>query len=150
MHAKEVQPTDVIYYSQITTLNKLNNILALRVDEKLKKEASKQQIKILGPIQWNYYGTDGNPDTAFTLEIVFPVDRPGRDDEFKFKTLPSFKCISVIHKGSWLSIKDVYDNVIPQMHVEGLSLTGNCREIYSKIVGPASEENITEVQVEYK
>lgn len=113
------------------------------------EETKQQNIEIIGANQWNYLGTDGSLDTPFTLELAFPVKEAGTEGKFKFKTLPAFNCLSVTHRGSWDTLKDLYETTIPEMISRGMTLTGNCREIYLQVSGPNSSENVTEVQIEY-
>ena len=83
MESKIVKPITVLFYSEVTNLSGLAKLVRVKANE-LHKEAVSYKMEITGPVNWIYYGMDGNQKTNFTLEIAIPVFCENRD---RFLTL---------------------------------------------------------------
>ncbi|MBU3918206.1 GyrI-like domain-containing protein [bacterium] len=155
MKLKTVEPQTVFFHATTTTIPGLMD-LTLKIPPKLFLELEKTKSKTTGPISWHYYGMDGNPETEFQLEIAIPVDKSSEyQGEFGFKSLGEFKCVSLIHEGSWTTINKGYEKLIQETIKAGYALAFESREIYHNIKTAEDEknkrfdalDNVTEIQM---
>ena len=155
MIVKDVAPFTVFFHSQQANIAELAD-LTREIPPRLFLEVEKTGSKINGPISFLYYGMDGNPETEFQLEIVLPVDKAGSgQDEFDFKVLDRFKCISTVLEGSWSLLGQSYEKLVNEAIKAGHNLMFESREIYHNITDAEAEkrkrfespENITEIQM---
>jgi len=147
METKIIKPINVLYYSTVTNLEGLSKLVRVKANE-LYKEAIKNKMDITGPVYWIYYGMDGNPQTNFTLEIAIPVlCETHYEGIFQMKEIPEFKCVSMIHYGSWYDMPGSYSQLISEVYKNNLALSGVSREVYLNIDFVNLERNITEIQV---
>lgn len=136
----------VMFFTTTTTLEELDQYV-FTIAEKLYAAICSQQLIPTGPQFWTYIGMDGNPATKFTLEICVPVNgQPGRPSDFLFKELPAFKCMSIIHNGSWDELGKAYAANMPEI-MQQQQLTGITRETYSNIDFENAANNITDIQI---
>lgn len=113
-------------------------------------EIASQGISPAGPQVWYYSGCDGaSADAEFDLLISVPVVNKGIDREnFEFLPLPSYKCVSKIHKGSWSELPNAYEVFVGEIAKAGLTLVGTSREIYLNCDFENQQNCITEIQME--
>jgi effector-binding domain-containing protein len=122
----------------------LNNL-----PNELMAKAAELQIEVAGPQIWQYTGSDGKPETRFTLDICIPItEGKGDAGKFQFAELPVFNCVSEIHKGDWNKLGETYQRVIGEMIRKSMFPTGTSREIYSVCDFERPENNITEILIE--
>jgi effector-binding domain-containing protein len=145
MEIKEISPMTVFYRTMQTTLSEMNQYVVTTPSE-MYHEALKEGIEITGPQVWIYQGMDGNPNTCFTLEIALPVIKP-LISNLQFKELPASKCATLIHKGDWGKLKDSYEKLIGEIIESDNTMNMCCREVYTVVEAPGSENNITEIQM---
>lgn len=152
MQIKTLPPMQVLYFSTKTTLKGLDE-LAGKIPASLYAEATRLQLLVSGPQYWFYYGADGNPDNEFTLEIVLPVTgQASKESTYSIKQIEAFKCLSVIHEGSYDNLPKTYGEVMPKVFAEGFAMTDNkeVREMYLNI-DFANEDNCrTEILIGIK
>jgi effector-binding domain-containing protein len=148
MQIKEVKPMTFFYYSVQTTLRELLSYVRV-VAKDLHKEAALHDIKVTGPVYWQYIGFNGNPVKEFTLEIALPVAdiRPTYTGKFQFRKTESFKCLSTWHEGSWAELSQTYGALFDYISQHGLTSIGVNREIYFNMDFNQPEANLTEVQI---
>jgi len=150
MNIREVNPITVLYTSYQTTYANMMQYVRV-VARDLYQYAGEQNLEITGPIYWIYYGSDGNPETEFTLEIALPVTSTTLDnDRFSIKTLEPFKCVNEVLYGSWANIPAVYTDLISGALEAKYELSGITREVYINMDFLNSDNNITEVQLGIK
>lgn len=115
----------------------------------LYKDAAQNNLEVTGPLYWNYYGMDGNPETIFTLEIALPVTKPdvAYKGNFAIKTIKGGKFACMVHNGPWEQLPQTYGQLIPQLFQHNLSMNGYSREIYVNMDFLNSQNQITEVQI---
>lgn len=146
MELKTVQPVKVMCRALETTLKNIQNDVDGTYGE-IEAAAQKLKLKQTGAPQWIYYGSDGNPDTKFTLEMAVPVNGEAATNDYKFKELPEFKCATMLHKGSWSDFTKTYEQLIGAMMSKGIEMSGVSREVYQTIDFDIPENNITEIQI---
>ncbi len=148
METKKIEKTWVAAHSLKTTLSKLQDIVGVKPDM-VKEELNKQGIESSAPQIWNYIDCDGKMDTEFTLEICFPVEKQGTDNDIiEFKELKDFKCITHTHNGPWTEFGQVYEKIFEGIGKEGIMPTGNSREVYHNCDFEDQTKCITEIQIE--
>jgi effector-binding domain-containing protein len=145
MEIKEISSMNVFYKTFQTSLLEMSKYV-LTTPTEMYNEAQKNDLKIIGPQVWIYQGMDGNPNTRFTLEIALPVIKPIKNN-LQIKELPAFKCAAIIHKGDWGNLKNSYEKIISEIYNSGNSMSNFCREVYTIVESPDSENNITEIQI---
>jgi effector-binding domain-containing protein len=139
---------NVLYSTFQTSLATIHDKVGV-VARDLYEEAARQHLLVTGPVYWFYYGSDGKPETVFTLEIAIPVSgEPRTTERFRFNKLPAFKCLSLMHEGSWADLGQTYSSLMQEIAARNLAMTGVCREVYINIDFTRDECNLTEVQVE--
>jgi effector-binding domain-containing protein len=113
-------------------------------------EAAKEnRILLHGPVLHYYYGA---PHTAlnkpFKMEtgFLFP-ERAEAVGEFKARTLPSYKCASILYVGPARQIGDAWQELYRSVRGQGLTPTNEERELYLYWEGADSLNNIVQVQV---
>ena len=147
MEIKTIKPVTVVYFRTKAKLADLQQYVGSKPDE-LFADATKNGLEIIEPNYWVYYGMDGNPATEFELEIAFPVNaNENYNGDFELKELAEFKCVTTMHKGSWMDMPQAYTNLINSVFQNGHSLSGQCRELYLNVNFIDIEENITEIQL---
>jgi effector-binding domain-containing protein len=147
MTIKNTPPFNALVFSTQCTLPQLGEHVG-HVAKDMYQEAARIGVMPTGPIQWNYYGIDGKPETVFTLEIVLPIQEKNVVAEgFEWKQIPSFKCVSVIHEGPWANLPQAYQKAIGELYANGLSMTKDCREIYINMDFENQENNVTQIQI---
>jgi effector-binding domain-containing protein len=111
--------------------------------------ATKAGLVPAGPQIWRYVGADGNKDTIFSLEMALPVSGVaiGTSLGYNLSETPSFKYVSTIHHGSWDNLYQTYARIIAELQTNGLTMTDECREVYTVVDMENPANNITEVQM---
>ena len=147
MQVRMYPAMNVLYCSFETSLLTLHDKIGT-VARDLYSEAARQHLLVTGPVYWLYYGADGVPGTIFKLEIAIPVSGiPETNDRFLFKELDTFKCLSVLHEGSWSDLKQTYEKLIAKVGIDNLAMNNICREVYINVDFSRDECNLTEVQI---
>lgn len=147
MEIKTTPPVKVIFFTTRTSLEELESFI-VKVAESLYAEVTKQGLIPTGPQYWTYHGMDGKPDTVFTLEICVPVNAaPKTESVFQYKELPAFKCVSLLHNGSWDNLGKVYSSAMANIFAKQKQPSGFSREMYINIDLENPANNITEVQI---
>lgn len=146
MQVKEVKPINFLFARRETTLGELANHLP--VGQQIFKEAVEKGLTITGPVHWHYFGFV-DPQKSFTLEVSVPVAQvlSDYDGEFHFKRTEPFRCVSMVHEGSWLRMPESYGKLMLYMNENQLIGTGNSREVYTNVDVQFIEANVTEIQI---
>lgn len=147
MQIKIVKPINFVFFRTETTLSELANHLSKAPE--LFKEAVACNLWVTGPVHWHYMGFTGEAAKPFTLEISLPVAAipADYDGRFHFKRTEPFRCISVVHEGSWAQMGDTYTKVMSFLGQNDLVPIGINRELYINVDFQDIESNTTEVQV---
>jgi effector-binding domain-containing protein len=90
--------------------------------------------------------------SRFTQGIYIGDISPGDvikeyDGRFHFKRTEPFKCVSLIHEGSWQDLPRSYGTLMQFINKKHLKLAGVNREIYINADFASPDANITEVQI---
>ncbi|HEY0273841.1 MAG TPA: GyrI-like domain-containing protein, partial [Chitinophaga sp.] len=97
---------------------------------------------------WHYHGFDGHPATKFELWIGLPVATPlEAAGPYQVVTTPAFACVSALHKGSWDTLGNTYEQLLAGIRMGGLQTGGEAREHYIHCDFEHPEHNLTLVQV---
>lgn len=150
MEIKTLPVFSALCYTEKTNNAGLQKLVRIKARE-LYTEAINRQIEITGPLYWNYYGMDGNPETLFTLEIAIPVVVPTMyNGVFVIKEIPggAFACLT--HYGIWESLSSAYGVLIPEILQAGYTMIGFSREIYLNMDFNNPQNHVTEIQVGVK
>jgi effector-binding domain-containing protein len=144
---KQVRPINFLFYRTETTVGELEKFLPVAND--LFGEAFENKLRITGPVHWHYFGFSTEVDNTFTLEIALPVAEvlSEYDGSFHFKRSEPFKCVSLIHEGSWQDLPTSYGSLMQFITKKHLKLAGVNREIYINADFANPDANITEVQI---
>jgi len=138
-----------LYLSAKTSLT-LSDIPAYAdsIIPKLYEEAEALCLDITGASEFIYMGSDGCEDTVFELLIVLPI-KARREQPVAFSYFESapFTCACLDYRGSMADIGTGWGRLMDSVMQSGLSVTDQCREVYTTWLGFDSEENITELQV---
>jgi effector-binding domain-containing protein len=147
MEVKSINSINFLFFRTETKISELYKFLL--VGQELFKEAVTQNIPITGPVHWHYFGFDGDESKSFQLEIAVPVgDIPeGYDGKFHFKRTQPFKCLSLVHDGSWMSIPASYGKAMEFLAKNNLVPSTVNREVYINADFKNLESNITEIQI---
>jgi effector-binding domain-containing protein len=147
MEIKQVKQTKVFGKEIKTSLKTIGEHVKV-LPESVFNEMQKKNIEPNGAQVWIYNGSDGNPETVFDLLVGYPVDSDKMD--VNITALDDFKCASHIHNGNWSEFKNVYEQLVGEVMQNGLTMTGECREIYHEVDFDNVENNITEIQIGVK
>ena len=147
MQIKEVKPINFLFFRTETTLSDLGGFIA--VANELFKEAISQDLSITGPIHWHYFGCTGEENKPFTLEVALPVSNfpQNYDGKFHFKRTAPFKCVSIVHEGSWYEMPKTYGKLMQFVGEHKLTPNAINREVYVNADFTDPEANVTEVQM---
>lgn len=147
MQTTQVNAFKALVFSTQATLSELGQHVG-SVARQLHADAVANQLDITGPVQWIYDGMDGNPHTRFALTIALPVSgQPSGETAFECQTLPTFKCIWLIHQGPWNQMHIPYKKLIDQAISQQLTLTHISRELYIHVDFENAQNNITLIQL---
>jgi len=148
MEKKNVEKITVLKYTLKTSIAAMSTDIGNTANEMMAK-ATELSLEITGPQIWQYDGSDGKPDTKFTLDICVPIkEAKGNAGKFVFAELPEFTCISEIHKGPWNTMMNTYQRILGEMSRKGMMPGNICREIYTVCDFVNQENNVTEIQMQ--
>ena len=144
---KQVMPINFLFFRTETTVGELEKFLPVAND--LFTEAFENKLRITGPVHWHYFGFSTEAHNTFTLEIALPVaDVIGEyDGRYHFKRSEPFRCVSLIHEGSWKDLPASYGSLMEFVMKKKFKLSGVNREIYINTDFVNQDANITEVQI---
>ena len=144
---KQVKPINFLFFRTETTVGELEKFLPVAND--LFREAFENKLRITGPVHWHYFGFSTDVQNTFTLEIALPVANVlgEYDGSFHFKRSEPFKCVSLIHEGSWQELPRSYGSLMQFISKKHFKLAGVNREIYINADFASPDANITEVQI---
>ena len=148
-------PMTVLFIAHQTSLADLGNFAAVSVKE-LYRYVADLDLMVCGPQYWFYYGLNAGSgaadqpplDTRLTLEVALPVN--GRIPTALIpycKEVPSLKCLSFVHEGSWDGLSGVHKTMHGHIQENGLTMSGIYAEVYLNIDPDHPERNITEVRI---
>jgi effector-binding domain-containing protein len=145
--SKEVKPINFLFHRAETTVAQLADFLPVAKD--LQREAVVNNLRIVGPVHWHYFGFTGDESKPFTLEVAFPVDGvpTDYDGSFHFKRTEPFRCMSLLHEGPWEELPRTYGLLMQHIATQNLVPTAANREIYLNADFEHPEANMTEVQI---
>ena len=144
---KIVKPINFLFHNVEVVLNDLVN--QIPIAKELFKESVRLDLHPSGPIHWHYFDFTGDPSTPFTLEICLPVTSvpSDYDGKFHFKRTEDFKCVSLIHEGSWQEIPKSYGVIMQYIQLQQLQMGGITRELYINADFNFLDANVTEIQM---
>ena len=115
MQVRMYPAMNVLYSTFQTSLSTLHDKIGT-VARDLYAEAARQHLLVAGPVYWMYYGADGTPETVFTLEIAIPISGIAEQNQnFLYKELPPFRCLSTLHEGAWSELKNTYGKMFAKV-----------------------------------
>ncbi len=144
---KLVKPINFLFHRAEVKLNDL--VSQIPIAKELFKEAVRLDLHPSGPIHWHYFKFTGDPSTSFTLEVCLPVASVpnGYDGNFHFKRTEEFKCVSLVHEGSWQEIPNSYGNIMQFIQQQKLQPGSVTRELYINADFHDLHANVTEIQM---
>jgi effector-binding domain-containing protein len=147
MQIKEIKPINFLFFRAETKVNELEKFLP--VAQELIAEAVKHSLFVTGPVHWHYFGFAGDVDQSFILEISLPVAEVLQvyDGKFHFKRTEQFKCVSLIHEGSWYEIPKSYEKAFVFIGTNDLKPMIANRELYINVDFNDPQANSTELQI---
>ena len=147
MLIKSVKPINFLFFRTETRIGELVELTWVAKD--LFKEAVAQDLTVTGPVHWHYFGFSGDESKTFTLEIALPIaDFPqGYDGRFHFKRTEPFKCVTLMHEGSWYEIPKSYHRLMEYVAKRKLTPNTINREVYINADFKDPAANITEIQI---
>ncbi len=116
---------------------------------KLEAAQSQAGIAQVGPVVVRYY--PANKRNRHILEIGVPVKagtQPAGDAQVK--TLPSFRCASLLYWGSLAHIAQAYETLTKAVKDAGLVHVGEGREWHYHFEGDTSPNNVIGLQLEIR
>ena len=147
MRVREIKPINFLFFRTETKVTELKNFIP--VGQELFEEAVKHKLFITGPVHWHYFGFEGDANKPFILEISLPVSEveDGYDGKFHFKRTEPFRCVSLVHEGSWFDLPQSYGKVMKYINENKLKPVAANREIYVNTDLQNPEANVTEIQI---
>lgn len=144
---KTVKPINFLFHRAEVQLSDLVN--QIPVAKELFKESVRLDLHPSGPVHWHYFGFTGDPSKPFTLEVCLPVASVPNDydGKFHFKRTESFKCVSLMHEGSWHEIPQSYGTIMQFIQQQNLQPAGATRELYINADFVNLDANVTEIQM---
>ncbi len=116
--------------------------------EPLYQSAQKNQLEIIGPTEFIYLNTSGDPARPFQLIIGFPVTAMKSSvDEFGFLETTPFECLAVDFKGAMRNIGQAWEDLVRQVTEAGYLLANQGREVYKDWHAFDADDNVTELQM---
>lgn len=99
-----------------------------------------------------YYDAEYKDDDA-DIETCFPIRKEIRADGISVRTLPTQRCLSLMHRGPYLQLGRSYQKLLRTAEQRGLQLLLPTREIYVKGPGMIFRGNprnyLTEIQLPF-
>lgn len=143
----KMQPPVKVMYTKVTT-NLVDMVQYVgKTAMELKAECDKLGITTSNIQHWVYFGANGDPKNEFELHICLEVANEVPSEKYQFQELPTFKCVTTKHLGSWDNFAATYEKFVPQIGQEGHTLTNISREVYLTVDMDNPENNVTEIQV---
>jgi effector-binding domain-containing protein len=137
----------VLYSTCRATRNDLPSLSGTVIRD-LYRYVADLDLLVCGPQHWFYYGTDGRPQTTFTLEIALPVQGkiPTAVLPF-FKRIPAFSCLSSRYEGPREGIAEEYRRMLQYIEDNELKMNGVYSECFLHIDPDDPAGQITEIQI---
>lgn len=147
MEVREIKPINFLFFRTEAKIMDLGSFLP--IGQELFKEAVRHNLTITGPVHWHYFGFEGDANKSFVLEISLPVGEveEGYDGKFHFKRTEPFKCVSLLHQGSWFDMPKSYGKLMNFISTNKLKPLAVNREIYVNTDFQNPEANVTEIQI---
>jgi len=144
---KVVKPINFLFHRAEVKLSDLMN--QIPIAKELFKESVRLDLHPSGPIHWHYLDFTGDASKSFTLEICLPVANVPNDYDrkFHFKRTEDFKCVSLIHEGSWQEIPKSYGVLMQFIQQSKLQPGSVTRELYINADFHYLGANVTEIQM---
>jgi effector-binding domain-containing protein len=134
--------------SQPTTMAGLDKELDILIP-KLEAAQAQAGIALARPVVIRYFGA-GKPD-SFVLEVGVPVKAGTQPaGEAQVKTLPPFRCASLLYWGSLAHVGQAYETLMQAIKEAGLEHIGEGREWYYHFEGDASPNNVIGLHMEIR
>jgi len=140
---------DKLFISSKTTLT-IPDIpdYAQHMMSKLMMETIRLGLKVTGPAEFHYFGSDGDLDTLFDMRICIPIE--GRADTpttFEYYESEPFNCASYEYHGNVYGVGDKWKALVESVMSDNVPLVPQSREVYRRWMDANSNKNITELQV---
>lgn len=116
--------------------------------EGLDKYIQAREIKVSGPVIWMYDHIGGGKVKLRAGVPVEGVTRAGQG--FSIKKQKAWPCMSTLYAGPMKKIPKAWDEFTEAVREKGLDPINKNREIYLKMNGFDSKDNLTELQVAIK
>ena len=148
VHYQTLRPTNYLYTSTETTLNKIQDAIEEAMPNLLK---GFKQVQITGPMIMVYHNATPDPEKPFKLDVGFPIMPPDQEPAgLKVRELPQLKCATIIYTGPIDQIGKAYEKIMPAVFQAGHKTTGEIREVYMYWEDPNSPNNVVQIQVGIK
>jgi effector-binding domain-containing protein len=116
---------------------------------KLEAAQAEAHVGDGAPVIIRYFPSE-TPDT-FVMEVGIPVKAGAKPaGEAQVKTLPPFRCASLLYWGSLEHIGQAYETLTQAIKEAGLEQTGEGREWYYHFEGDVSPNNVIGLQMEIR
>lgn len=147
-HVQTIAPVNFACLTRQTTFANITQTISQALPI-LTKAAQDGTIKIDGPVIFTYKGVDmADPNKPFTLEIGFKAMEGSKETaDLKIKTLPQFKCATILFTGPVKDVGRAYEKLIPAITQAGHKMTGESREFYLYWESAESRNNVVQIQV---
>lgn len=147
METKTIKPKTYFFSEGTTTLNNIHSYADKAVPA-LLEQIKKSGLEESGPMEFIYFGASNDMNKEFTLRIAVPVKKTkAATDGFQYITTGAFKCVSSEYKGDVSKMYPEYQKMYEQIYANQYQPTDEIREVYRQWENPASEKNITEIQI---
>ena len=104
-------------------------------------QAAQAEAHVGGPVIVRFFPTDTPP--LYLMEVGFPVQAgTAPAGEAQVKTLPAYRCASLLHWGSLVHIARAYETLMQAIEAGGWARTGEGREWHYYFEGDTSPNNV--------
>jgi effector-binding domain-containing protein len=120
----------------------------LRTIASLRQLIASSGLRPSGPILFVYHDPTEDPGAVFELEIGIPVSgSTAATGDFTVRTLPSFRCATMVYRGPLNLLALAHDKLIREMIAAGFIPSDQTRESYLVWEGADSSKNVVQVEV---
>ena len=148
MHRQFVGPKNYLYVPAHVSFDDEASSIA-PVVAAIKQLTSSGQISAADSMLLVYHDPSEDPSVPFDLEIGVPLRAvPAHlPDGFQLRTLPAFRCATLLYRGPLKLLNKAYDKLIREMIDRGLVPSEETRESYLVWEASDSPKNVVQIEV---
>lgn len=150
MRVQEFKPRTYLSLRMQTTLEHIGPAVTQAVNQ-IKDLMRDAKVQPAGPGMLIYHGVTQNPTAPFELQVGYIVADETKDiGEARVQKLEPFRAAVVLYSGPIKQVGEAWRQAYESVFENGMTPSGEAREVYFHWEGPDSPNNVHQIQVGVK